>query len=204
MGGLIGRLARATSAKGRDAEAARGHDGAVSAPPLGFEIYLEHYKGSFGDKWMWTPIVLTPPLTAAGVAGVVSRAGGADRAAGRLGALLRSTASIGVVTHVQRRAQAAGRLRRADVQPRDGAAAARARLARAWSARSALAGGGRASASGRWHVDFRRPAICPTARRRRRRPARAAAPAARRRRLSYVGRYPDYDVLSGGRSTGTK
>jgi hypothetical protein len=45
---------------------------AVSAVGLGFEIYLEHYKGSFGDKWMWTPIFLTPPLTAAGVAGVFS------------------------------------------------------------------------------------------------------------------------------------
>src|SRR2546430_9902174 len=29
---------------------------AASAPPLAFEFYLEHYKGSFGDKWMWTPI----------------------------------------------------------------------------------------------------------------------------------------------------
>jgi hypothetical protein len=45
---------------------------AASVPPLAFEIYLEHYKGSFGDKWMWTPIVLTPPLTAAGIAGVYS------------------------------------------------------------------------------------------------------------------------------------
>src|SRR3954447_6071112 len=45
---------------------------ALSAPPLAFEIYLEHYKASFGDKWMWTPIVLTPPLVAAGVAGAVS------------------------------------------------------------------------------------------------------------------------------------
>ena len=45
---------------------------ALSVPPLAFEIYLEHYKGSFGDKWMWTPIVLTPPLTAAGFAGVFS------------------------------------------------------------------------------------------------------------------------------------
>ena len=45
---------------------------AASAAGLGFEIYLEHYKGSFGDKWMWTPIALTPPLTAAGVAGVFS------------------------------------------------------------------------------------------------------------------------------------
>jgi hypothetical protein len=45
---------------------------AVSAPPLAFEIYLEHYKGSFGDKWEWVPIALTPPLVAAAVAGVVS------------------------------------------------------------------------------------------------------------------------------------
>ncbi len=45
---------------------------AASAPPLAFEIYLEHYKGSFGDKWMWTPVVLTPPLTAAGIAALYS------------------------------------------------------------------------------------------------------------------------------------
>jgi hypothetical protein len=45
---------------------------AASAPPLAFEIYLEHYKGSFGDKWMWTPVVLTPPLTAAGIAALFS------------------------------------------------------------------------------------------------------------------------------------
>jgi hypothetical protein len=25
---------------------------ALSAPPLAFEVYLEHYKGSFGDRWM--------------------------------------------------------------------------------------------------------------------------------------------------------
>jgi hypothetical protein len=45
---------------------------AVSALPLGFEIYLNHYGGSFGNKWMWTPVALSPALTAAGVAGVVS------------------------------------------------------------------------------------------------------------------------------------
>jgi len=45
---------------------------AASAPPLAFEIYLEHYKGSFGDKWMWAPIAVTPPLTAAGIAGFYS------------------------------------------------------------------------------------------------------------------------------------
>src|SRR5579871_1355760 len=45
---------------------------ALTAPPLAFEIYLEHYKGSFGDKWMWTPVLLTPPLTAAAIGGVFS------------------------------------------------------------------------------------------------------------------------------------
>ena len=45
---------------------------ALSAPPLALEIYLEHYKGSFGDKWMWAPIAVTPPLTAAGIAGYYS------------------------------------------------------------------------------------------------------------------------------------
>jgi hypothetical protein len=44
---------------------------AASAAPLAFEIYLEHYKGSFGDKWEWVPIWLTPPLVAAGIGGVV-------------------------------------------------------------------------------------------------------------------------------------
>jgi hypothetical protein len=45
---------------------------AASALPLGAEIYLNHYGGSFGNKWMWTPVALSPALSAAGVAGVVS------------------------------------------------------------------------------------------------------------------------------------
>ncbi|HET9948164.1 MAG TPA: hypothetical protein VFQ22_04545 [Longimicrobiales bacterium] len=45
---------------------------AASAAPLAFEVYLEHYKGSFGDKWEWVPIWLTPPLVAAGIGGVYS------------------------------------------------------------------------------------------------------------------------------------
>jgi hypothetical protein len=73
---------------------------ALSAPPLAFEVYLEHYKGSFGDKWMWTPIVLTPPLTAAGIAGFYS-----EKAAKRwlplFGALYALDGVIGIVTHVQ-------------------------------------------------------------------------------------------------------
>jgi hypothetical protein len=73
---------------------------AASAPPLAFEVYLEHYKGSFGDKWMWTPIVLTPPLTAAGIAGFYS-----EKAAKRwlplFGALFALDGIAGIVTHVR-------------------------------------------------------------------------------------------------------
>jgi hypothetical protein len=46
---------------------------AASALVTGIEIYLEHYKASFGNKWMWSPIVMTPPLVVAGIGGVFSR-----------------------------------------------------------------------------------------------------------------------------------
>ena len=46
---------------------------ALSALPLGVEIYVNHYSGSFGNKWMWTPVFLSPALSAAGVAGVASQ-----------------------------------------------------------------------------------------------------------------------------------
>jgi hypothetical protein len=73
---------------------------AASAPALGLEIYFEHYKGSFGDKWMWTPLVLTPPLTAAGVAGIVS-----ERASRTVlpavSALYFLDGLVGVLTHIQ-------------------------------------------------------------------------------------------------------
>jgi hypothetical protein len=85
---------------------------ALGAPPLGFEIYLEHYKGSFGSRWMWTPIALTPPLTAAGIAGVFS-----PRAARTIlplvSALYCLDGAIGVVTHVQGVRRRPGGLREA-------------------------------------------------------------------------------------------
>ena len=37
------------------------------------EIFLEHDKASFGNKWMWAPVALGPVGAAAGVAGVLSR-----------------------------------------------------------------------------------------------------------------------------------
>jgi hypothetical protein len=73
---------------------------AMSVPALGAEIYFEHYKGSFGDKWMWTPLVLTPPLTAAGVAGFASERA-ARTALPALSALYFLDGLAGIVTHVQ-------------------------------------------------------------------------------------------------------
>lgn len=46
---------------------------AVAAAVTTVEIYLEHYKASFGNKWMWSPIVVTPPVMVAGIGGVFSR-----------------------------------------------------------------------------------------------------------------------------------
>ena len=101
---------------------------AMSAPGLGVEIYLEHYKGSFGDKWMWTPLVLTPPLTAAGVAGFVSEKA-ARTALPAVSALYFLDGLAGIVTHIQGVRKRPRRLRRDPVQPDHGAAAPRARLA---------------------------------------------------------------------------
>jgi hypothetical protein len=73
---------------------------ASSALPLGIEIYFEHFRGSFGDKWMWTPVVLSPALAAAGIAGTRS-----ERAAKTwlpaVSALYCLDGLVGVVTHVR-------------------------------------------------------------------------------------------------------
>jgi hypothetical protein len=73
---------------------------AAAALPLGGEIWFEHYKGSYGDKWMWTPIVLTPPLAAAGVAGVFSERA-ARTALPVFSALYTLDGLIGVLTHIR-------------------------------------------------------------------------------------------------------
>lgn len=46
---------------------------AVAAAVTTAEIFLEHYKASFGNKWMWSPIIVTPPVIVAGIAGVFSK-----------------------------------------------------------------------------------------------------------------------------------
>lgn len=73
---------------------------AASALPLGLEIYFEHYRGSFGDKWMWTPVVLSPLLTAAGLAGVRSQRA-ATTWLPAVSALYCVDGLIGVYTHLQ-------------------------------------------------------------------------------------------------------
>ena len=73
---------------------------AFSAPPLAFEIYLEHYKASFGDKWMWTPIVLTPPMTAAGIAALFSKRA-AETVLPAVSALYALNGLIGIYTHIR-------------------------------------------------------------------------------------------------------
>jgi hypothetical protein len=73
---------------------------ALSAFPLGLEIYFEHFRGSFGDKWMWTPVALSPMLTLAGLAGVRSQRA-ATTILPAVSTLYCLDGLIGVYTHVQ-------------------------------------------------------------------------------------------------------
>ena len=71
---------------------------ALSGLPLGLEMYLEHYKGSFGDIWMWSPIVTSPLVSAAGLAGMRSPAA-ARTVLPAAGALYALNGLIGTYTH---------------------------------------------------------------------------------------------------------
>jgi hypothetical protein len=73
---------------------------AASALPLGFEIYVNHYGGSFGNRWMWTPVVLSPAVSAAGVAGVVSERA-AKTVLPALSALFFLDGALGVYFHLR-------------------------------------------------------------------------------------------------------
>jgi hypothetical protein len=46
---------------------------AIGALVTAAEIYFEHDRASFGDKWMWVPVALGPVGAAAGIAGVFSQ-----------------------------------------------------------------------------------------------------------------------------------
>ena len=98
MGGMIGRaLSNVRAGRMQRFLAAAT---ALSAPPLAFEIYLEHEKGSFSDPWMWTPIVLAPPLTVVGVAAAFSPRV-ARTALPAVSALFVLDGVAGLVTHVR-------------------------------------------------------------------------------------------------------
>jgi hypothetical protein len=73
---------------------------AASGLPLGFEMYLEHYKGSFGDIWMWSPILTSPLVSVAGVAAMRSR-GAAQTVLPVVGALYALNGAIGTYTHLR-------------------------------------------------------------------------------------------------------
>ncbi|HEX4760538.1 MAG TPA: hypothetical protein VH256_07040 [Thermoleophilaceae bacterium] len=83
---------------------------AASALPLGAEIYINHYGGSFGNKWMWTPVFASPALSAAGLAGLAS-----ERAARTvlpaLSALYVADGLAGVYFHLRGVARKPGGLR---------------------------------------------------------------------------------------------
>jgi hypothetical protein len=46
---------------------------AMAAAVTTAEIYVEHYRASFGNKMMWSPILVTPPVVVAGIGGIFSR-----------------------------------------------------------------------------------------------------------------------------------
>lgn len=46
---------------------------AVAALVTSLEVFLEHYRASFGNKAMWSPVLAAPPVVVAGIAGVFSR-----------------------------------------------------------------------------------------------------------------------------------
>jgi hypothetical protein len=46
---------------------------AVAALVTTAEVYVEHYKASFGNKMMWSPIVVTPPVVVTGIGGIFSK-----------------------------------------------------------------------------------------------------------------------------------
>ncbi len=73
---------------------------AASGLPLGLEMYLEHYKGSFGDIWMWSPIITSPVVSAAGVAALRSSEAARTVLPG-VGALYAVNGAIGTYTHLR-------------------------------------------------------------------------------------------------------
>lgn len=73
---------------------------AVAAAVTGAEIYFEHDRASFGNKWMWLPIALTPPMVLAGIAGIFNRRA-AKTALPAVSALIVANGMQGTYLHVR-------------------------------------------------------------------------------------------------------
>jgi hypothetical protein len=75
---MIARRRRSLAARAlRNLRSGRGQQilsaaTAASALPLGVEVFVNHYGGSFANKWMWSPVVLLPALGLTGAAAVRS------------------------------------------------------------------------------------------------------------------------------------
>ncbi|QFP75135.1 hypothetical protein [Deinococcus sp. AJ005] len=73
---------------------------AASALLVCAEVYYEHYKGSFGNRVMWSPIIVTPPLVIAGIAGIFS-VKAAKTALPAASLLYMLTGAVGLVMHIR-------------------------------------------------------------------------------------------------------
>lgn len=100
MGVLSGARRLAANARAGRLQRSLSLAAGLSAIPLGFDIFLEHYRGSFGNRWEWSPLVVTPPLVAAGIAGACSPRA-ARRALPVASALYAATGLAGTVMHAR-------------------------------------------------------------------------------------------------------
>jgi hypothetical protein len=78
----LGGLVETTTNVAREARDQVGHGrlqrvmalmAAFAAIVSGFEAWTQHTRGAFTNRWMWTPIALTPPVAMAAGAAMVSR-----------------------------------------------------------------------------------------------------------------------------------
>ncbi len=114
---------------------------AIGALVTAGEIFFEHDKASFGNRWMWVPVILGPIGAVAGVAGFFSR-GAAKTLLPIASAAIVANGLQGTYLHMRGVAQKPGGMAQHPVQHRDGSPRARA------------AAGHRR----RWHGAARRPA----------------------------------------------
>jgi hypothetical protein len=73
---------------------------AFAAAVSGFEAWTQHTRGAFANRWMWTPVLLTPPLVAAAAAGVASRRA-AQTALPILSAAMLADGVVGFALHIR-------------------------------------------------------------------------------------------------------